>query len=73
MHERFRNYLPRFFQCEEPHCGKYRRLYAASCEVLSNPAWSKDELAEVRRPVVLYQRNFYDFWMALPLNSQIPK
>ena len=48
----------RFFQCEEPHCGKYRRVDAASCEVLSNAAWSKDELAEVRSVVLLHQANF---------------
>ena len=60
-HERTTLCLPqrtRFFECEEPGCGKCRRVYAETVEVFSNAAWSKDELQEMRKVTMSSRPHF---------------
>ena len=48
----------RFFECEEPGCGKCRCVDAETVEVFSNAAWSKDLLKEMRKVTMSYRPSF---------------
>ena len=63
QNRRFTCSLPertRFFICEEPGCGKCRRVDAETVQVFSNAAWRQDELKELGNVVLEHLPTFHE-------------